>query len=249
MTTTGPITPYVSWDEIRAVYDRLGGLALYRRLPDPERHLRGTDALRWTADQIRLLTDSDLPDRPRLIADAMDGLAAHHESRPISGDDVLNVAGEDVALFDLWADRCRDRSEMLEPLQSVFGWLTDRDPRVEAARIAFGHLPDADLLLPGIDAALRPVLARYVGDVVGETVEPGPAPTEAPRVDTEPADPVAPASRATLLRLIRDLLDSDDCWYDHHGGCQAHGYLSLEPGEQCPHAEAKDVLVVEEAAR
>lgn len=48
--------------------------------------------------------------------------------------------------------------------------------------------------------------------------------------------------RATMLALIRDLVDSDPCWFDHHGGCQAHGYLSLEPGQQCPHAEAKELL-------
>ena len=40
-------------------------------------------------------------------------------------------------------------------------------------------------------------------------------------------------------RLIRDFTDPDDCWFDHNGGCQAHGYLSLEPGELRPHAEAK----------
>jgi len=57
------------------------------------------------------------------------------------------------------------------------------------------------------------------------------------------------AGRADLLRLVRDLLDSDDCWFDHHGGCQAHGYLSLEPGEQCPHAEAKALLDAEGVAR
>lgn len=42
--------------------------------------------------------------------------------------------------------------------------------------------------------------------------------------------------------LLRSLVDEDDCWFDHHGGCQAHGYLSLEPGEKCPHAEAKELL-------
>lgn len=42
--------------------------------------------------------------------------------------------------------------------------------------------------------------------------------------------------------LLRDLVDPDDCWFDHNGGCQAHGYLSLEPGELCPHAEAKSLL-------
>ncbi len=47
---------------------------------------------------------------------------------------------------------------------------------------------------------------------------------------------------AAALRLIRDLTDRDDCWFDHHGGCQAHGYLSLEPGEKCPQQEAKELL-------
>lgn len=42
--------------------------------------------------------------------------------------------------------------------------------------------------------------------------------------------------------LIRDFVDDEDCWFDHHGGCQAHGYLSLKPGELCPHAEAKALL-------
>lgn len=46
----------------------------------------------------------------------------------------------------------------------------------------------------------------------------------------------------TVLRLVRDLVDAGDCWFDHHGGCQAHGYLSLEPGEMCPHAEGKQFL-------
>jgi hypothetical protein len=45
-----------------------------------------------------------------------------------------------------------------------------------------------------------------------------------------------------LLDLIRDLIDEGVCWFDHHGGCQEHGYLSLEPGQKCPHAEAKEVL-------
>lgn len=50
---------------------------------------------------------------------------------------------------------------------------------------------------------------------------------------------------APLLNLIRDLTDRDECWYDHNGGCQAHGYLSLGPTEACPHAEAKEILARE----
>lgn len=47
-----------------------------------------------------------------------------------------------------------------------------------------------------------------------------------------------------IKQLLRDLTDPDDCWFDHHGGCQAHGYLSLQPGEKCPHAEAKELLAL-----
>ena len=48
--------------------------------------------------------------------------------------------------------------------------------------------------------------------------------------------------RDAVLALLAALVDRDDCWFDHHGGCQAHGFLSLQPGELCPHAEAKVLL-------
>lgn len=51
-----------------------------------------------------------------------------------------------------------------------------------------------------------------------------------------------PEMLAQTAQLIRDLVDPDDCWLDHHGGCQAHGYLSLERGQLCPHEEAKQWL-------
>lgn len=44
---------------------------------------------------------------------------------------------------------------------------------------------------------------------------------------------------ATAATLIAELTDPDDCWFDHHGGCQAHGYLNLQPGETCPQRDAK----------
>ncbi|WP_280466781.1 hypothetical protein [Nocardia cyriacigeorgica] len=50
------------------------------------------------------------------------------------------------------------------------------------------------------------------------------------------------AELSQLRRLVRDFTDPDECSFDHHGGCQAHGYLSLEPGELCPHAEAKQMI-------
>jgi len=49
----------------------------------------------------------------------------------------------------------------------------------------------------------------------------------------------APHLMAEATRLIRDLTDSEDCNFDHHGGCQAHGYLDLKIGDMCPQHEAK----------
>jgi hypothetical protein len=46
----------------------------------------------------------------------------------------------------------------------------------------------------------------------------------------------------SVLDLIESLTNSDSCWFDHHGGCQSHGYLSLEPGEACPQQQAKDLV-------
>jgi hypothetical protein len=43
------------------------------------------------------------------------------------------------------------------------------------------------------------------------------------------------------LEFLEALVDDDDCWYDHHGGCQAHGYLSLE-GMTCPQKELKEII-------
>lgn len=42
--------------------------------------------------------------------------------------------------------------------------------------------------------------------------------------------------------LAESLLDPDACRFDHHGGCQAHGYLDLQPGELCPQAELRAAL-------
>lgn len=48
---------------------------------------------------------------------------------------------------------------------------------------------------------------------------------------------------------LRDLIDPGKCWFDHHGGCQEHGYLSLEQGDLCPHEEAKRLLADPEIAK
>lgn len=40
--------------------------------------------------------------------------------------------------------------------------------------------------------------------------------------------------------LIGDLCDPGECWYDHHGFCQAHGWMATDP--ICPHARGKTAL-------
>lgn len=58
--------------------------------------------------------------------------------------------------------------------------------------------------------------------------------------------PVVPPVSNEKITIPRDLLeclvDSEPCHFDHHGGCQEHGHLSLQPGEKCPHQEAKELL-------
>lgn len=49
-----------------------------------------------------------------------------------------------------------------------------------------------------------------------------------------------------LLQLIRRLTDPDECSYDHHGGCQAHGFSK---DEGCPHADALKLLLAERISR
>lgn len=49
----------------------------------------------------------------------------------------------------------------------------------------------------------------------------------------------APYLFAEVTALVAALTDPEDCHFDHHGGCQAHGYLDLKIGEMCPQLEAK----------
>ena len=39
--------------------------------------------------------------------------------------------------------------------------------------------------------------------------------------------------------IILDLVDGDDCYFDHHGYCQAHGWMDES---ECPHSRAKKWL-------
>lgn len=49
-----------------------------------------------------------------------------------------------------------------------------------------------------------------------------------------------------VRELIDDLTDPDPCEFDHHGYCQAHGWMRTEP--RCPHARAKELLASSDKA-
>lgn len=53
-------------------------------------------------------------------------------------------------------------------------------------------------------------------------------------------EPRLPDDEATIMAWADGYLrvNHEPCRFDHHGGCQAHGYLSLEPGERCPEGAA-----------
>lgn len=52
-----------------------------------------------------------------------------------------------------------------------------------------------------------------------------------------------PVGRLLVDRgLLEALVIDDDCDFDHHGGCQAHLHLSLEPGQLCPQEQLKRLL-------
>jgi hypothetical protein len=88
----------------------------------------------------------------------------------------------------------------------------------------------------------RHPVSLMLADAVLRVVRPCTCDADPIECSHEAARGQAEAERDRLLTLLRDLTDDDPCRFDHRGGCQAHGYLSLKPGEVCPHAEAKELL-------
>lgn len=63
--------------------------------------------------------------------------------------------------------------------------------------------------------------------------------TTGKRSDDWPSAAESTANSVNVVQLVRDLTNPNECWYDHHGYCLAHGWLKA--GE-CPHARAKRLL-------
>lgn len=45
--------------------------------------------------------------------------------------------------------------------------------------------------------------------------------------------------------LLSKLVDPDQCWFDHNGDCQAHGWTIRTPGGLCGHEQAKRLLIAD----
>lgn len=56
----------------------------------------------------------------------------------------------------------------------------------------------------------------------------------------QPGMPPKQPMPADVIALVRDLTDPDACHFDHHGYCQAHGWMATRP--RCPHVRAREFL-------
>ena len=45
--------------------------------------------------------------------------------------------------------------------------------------------------------------------------------------------------RDALTTLAMSFFDPSPCSFDHHGGCQNHTFLDLDPGELCPNEQLR----------
>jgi hypothetical protein len=131
----------------------------------PERETRdGVDLIRALAAACRTITDPELPQRPELAAAAFEALGDELAARHYIDEDRVAVTDEHRTLIREWNDRCGARSPLLGPLCEELGEMWWKEfAWVGQARRALEMLADANLILPGLDAALRPVLTIYAG--------------------------------------------------------------------------------------
>lgn len=156
--------------QVRAVMSEQGGT---RTLSSPYR-LTGlyeyadwipTTYVRVIAESIRQRGDhrdnwGTFPCMP--VVDGLTALADEIDASPVADHDQANISPEHRDLLVSWQRQMEARSPLLaDAARTVDDLVVSRS--VGQARAVLALLDDLDLLLPGIDAELRPVLARYAG--------------------------------------------------------------------------------------
>lgn len=156
-TTYPPIVRAISPGALAEVLRRYGyggklgiGDLLAERLPAPD--------VRTFAAKLRATEDRELPDRPRVVAAAVDALCDEAEARPVDGWDYVHLSDDHKVLVSWSAQRFRSAG-LVDAAESLTDLLAD--PAVCHARKALDVLAEVEQLLPGADAALWPVLSLY----------------------------------------------------------------------------------------
>jgi hypothetical protein len=117
--------------------------------------------------------------------------------------------------------------------------------REKIADAIAGAVSQDDRYLEHADAVLR-VLAEHGDtqqlaiDSLTNELEAANADCRNQRRSAERAEADLAAARQQLdqvRELVDDLTDPDGCYYDHHGYCQAHGWMETDPA--CPQLRAK----------
>jgi hypothetical protein len=165
------------------------------------------------------------------------------ERRLVSDDDGYLKLATDAVVRDLWINRAEivrllgGSSAVAEPRTP-----TDERAATEALHGIWSSSPDTCRFIedrfPGLAHGIDRVTQFVDGSVAPEVVR---GEAAEPDRTTSVAD-TTPASLTVPRELLESMHDPDPCWFDHHGGCQAHGYISLEPGEVCPQAQVGALL-------
>ena len=81
---------------------------------------------------------------------------------------------------------------------------------------------------------------RYIGDNDRPAIRALDLATALDLVESQAADlSRLREERDALTTLAMSFFDPSPCSFDHHGGCQNHTFLDLEPGELCPNEQLR----------
>ena len=141
------------------------------------------------------------------------------------------------------AQREREKDAEIARMREALRWIADTtmDPRIEnCAEAALASPP------PATEETLDGLLAKRDEACYRHEVAEASA---AIRAYVAQREREKDAEIARMKRIVEDLVnEDDDCHFDHHGYCQAHGWLVSpkeddgNPDAECPQARAKRAL-------